>query len=68
MRALLQNLVAGFRLAIFLKVNADHFHDDNTLLITADSAAREAAGGLTPSQPQVALGKNFAARWKGRYH
>ena len=31
-------------------------------------AAREAAEGLTPSQPQIALGKNFAARWKGRYH
>ena len=31
-------------------------------------AKREAAEGLTPSQPQMALGKNFAAKWHGRYH
>lgn len=29
--------------------------------------AREKAEGLTPSQPQMALGKAFAARWRGRY-
>lgn len=31
-------------------------------------AAREAVAGLTPSQPQMSLGKNFAAKWRGRYH
>jgi len=30
-------------------------------------AQREKAEGLTPSQPQMALGKNFAAKWRGRY-
>jgi hypothetical protein len=30
-------------------------------------AAREKAEGLTPSQPQMALGKNFEAKWRGRY-
>ncbi len=30
-------------------------------------AAREKAEGLTPSQPQMAMGKAFAARWHGRY-
>ncbi len=30
-------------------------------------AAREKAEGLTPSQPQMALGKAFAAKWRGRY-
>ena len=30
-------------------------------------AAREKAEGLTPSQPQMALGKAFAAKWRGSY-
>ncbi|MBS1146901.1 MAG: hypothetical protein H6R08_1077 [Proteobacteria bacterium] len=30
-------------------------------------AAREKAEGLTPSQPQMALGKNFEAKWRGRF-
>jgi hypothetical protein len=30
-------------------------------------AAREKAEGLTPSQPQMSLGKAFAARWRGIY-
>jgi hypothetical protein len=30
-------------------------------------AAREKAEGLTPSQPQMSLGKAFAAKWHGRY-
>jgi hypothetical protein len=30
-------------------------------------AAREKAEGLTPSQPQMSLGKNFAAKWRGIY-
>ncbi len=30
-------------------------------------AAREKAEGLTPSQPQMSMGKAFAARWHGRY-
>jgi len=30
-------------------------------------AEREKAEGLTPSQPQMAMGKAFAARWHGRY-
>ena len=30
-------------------------------------AEREKAAGLTPSQPQIALGKNFAAKWQGRF-
>ncbi|MGA9162902.1 MAG: C13 family peptidase [Thiobacillus sp.] len=30
-------------------------------------AARETAEGLTPSQPQMALGKAFAAKWRGSY-
>jgi hypothetical protein len=30
-------------------------------------AQREKTQGLTPSQPQMALGKNFAAKWRGRY-
>ena len=30
-------------------------------------AAREKAEGLTPSQPQMAMGKAFAAKWHGRY-
>jgi len=30
-------------------------------------AQREKAAGLTPSLPQIALGKNFAAKWQGRY-
>lgn len=30
-------------------------------------AAREKAEGLTPSQPQMALGKNFEAKWQGLY-
>ncbi|HEX7971158.1 MAG TPA: C13 family peptidase [Thiobacillus sp.] len=30
-------------------------------------AAREKAEGLTPSQPQMALGKSFAAKWRGIY-
>jgi hypothetical protein len=30
-------------------------------------AAREQAEGLTPSQPQMSMGKAFAARWHGRY-
>ena len=29
-------------------------------------AEREQAEGLTPSQPQMAVGKNFAAHWRGR--
>jgi hypothetical protein len=29
-------------------------------------AAREKAEGLTPSQPQMSLGKNFAAKWRER--
>ena len=30
-------------------------------------AQREKAAGLTPSRPQIALGPNFAAKWRGRY-
>jgi hypothetical protein len=30
-------------------------------------AAREKAEGLTPSQPQMALGKSFEAKWRGRF-
>ena len=30
-------------------------------------AQREKAEGLTPSQPQMALGKNFATKWQGLY-
>lgn len=30
-------------------------------------AQREEAAGLTPSLPQIALGPNFAAKWRGRY-
>jgi len=30
-------------------------------------AAREKAEGLTPSQPQMSLGKAFAAKWRGIY-
>ncbi|MBU2641806.1 MAG: C13 family peptidase [Gammaproteobacteria bacterium] len=30
-------------------------------------AAREKAEGLTPSQPQMSLGKAFAAKWQGLY-
>lgn len=30
-------------------------------------AQREKAAGLTPSQPQMALGKNFAVKWQGLY-
>jgi hypothetical protein len=30
-------------------------------------AAREKAEGLMPSQPQMSLGKAFAAKWSGRY-
>ena len=30
-------------------------------------AEREAAEDLTPSQPQMVMGKQFAARWQGRY-
>ncbi len=30
-------------------------------------AAREKAEGLTPSQPQMSMGKAFAAKWHGRY-
>jgi len=30
-------------------------------------AAREKAAGLTPSLPQMSIGKTFAARWQGRY-
>ncbi len=30
-------------------------------------AEREKAEGLTPSQPQMAVGKNFAAHWRGRF-
>jgi hypothetical protein len=30
-------------------------------------AAREQAEGLTPSLPQISIGKAFAARWRGRY-
>jgi hypothetical protein len=30
-------------------------------------AQREQAAGLTPSQPQMALGKNFAVKWQGLY-
>ncbi|WP_310447292.1 C13 family peptidase [Thiobacillus sp.] len=29
-------------------------------------AVREKAEGLTPSQPQMSLGKNFEAKWRGR--
>ena len=30
-------------------------------------AEREKAEGLTPSQPQMAMGKQFAAHWQGRF-
>jgi hypothetical protein len=30
-------------------------------------AVREQAEGLTPSQPQIAVGKNFAAHWRDRF-
>ena len=30
-------------------------------------AEREKAEGLTPSQPQMAMGKQFAAHWRGRF-
>ncbi len=30
-------------------------------------AKREKAAGLTPSQPQMAMGKQFAAHWQGRF-
>lgn len=36
-------------------------------LARARIAQREIAAGLTPSQPQIALGKNFAAKWQGLY-
>ena len=45
MRTRLQNLGAGFSSGDFSQVNADHFHNYNTLVITALSADREPPKG-----------------------